>query len=148
VLPSPASTRRSSSSSYSRHDRGLCVWVQNLVDVRTDKLVKFTSRTGSVFPLEMGKSFHAAEFIKQRGQGCARGRRHRTPAPCSSVSGSSQRRTGLIARFCPRRRRDRADRHAADRHRRAAAAIKEHSNGALITQPQSVPPSSPRLCGC
>jgi hypothetical protein len=39
--------------------------VQNLVDIRTGEFVSFTSSTGSLFPLEMGKSFHDAEFIKR-----------------------------------------------------------------------------------
>jgi IS605 OrfB family transposase len=40
------------------------VMVQNLVDMRTGEFVSFTSSTGRLFPLEMGRSFHDAEFIK------------------------------------------------------------------------------------
>jgi IS605 OrfB family transposase len=41
------------------------VTVQNLVDMRTREFVSFTSSTGSIFPLEMGQSFHDDEFIKR-----------------------------------------------------------------------------------
>jgi hypothetical protein len=33
--------------------------------MRTGEFVSFTSSTGSLFPLKMGKSFHDAEFIKR-----------------------------------------------------------------------------------
>jgi hypothetical protein len=42
----------------------LPVRVQNLVDMRTGEFVSFTSSTGSLFPLELGKSFQDAEFIR------------------------------------------------------------------------------------
>jgi IS605 OrfB family transposase len=46
----------------SRHAKP--VTVRNLVDVRTGEFVFFTSKTGCVFPLELGQSFHDVGFIK------------------------------------------------------------------------------------
>ena len=41
------------------------VSVRNLVDTRTGEVISFTSKTGALFPLEMGQSFHDAAFIKK-----------------------------------------------------------------------------------
>lgn len=41
------------------------VSVRNLVDMRTGEMTSFTSKTGALFPLEMGQSFHDAAFIKK-----------------------------------------------------------------------------------
>jgi IS605 OrfB family transposase len=41
------------------------VTVKDLVDMRTGKLVSFTSQTGAIFPLELGQSFHEVGFIKR-----------------------------------------------------------------------------------
>jgi hypothetical protein len=47
----------------SRHAKP--VTVRKLVDVRTGEFVSFTSKTGAVFPLELGQSFHDTGFIKR-----------------------------------------------------------------------------------
>ena len=39
--------------------------VNNLVDMRTGEVVNFTSKTGALFPLECGHSFHDQAFIKR-----------------------------------------------------------------------------------
>lgn len=41
------------------------VQVKDLVDLRTGEVVNFTSKTGALFPLEMGQAFHDADFIKR-----------------------------------------------------------------------------------
>ena len=41
------------------------VTVQDLVDMRTGEIVSFTSKTGAIFPLQLGKSFHEDAFIKR-----------------------------------------------------------------------------------
>lgn len=47
----------------SRHAKP--VTVNNLVDMRTGEIVNFTSKTGALFPLECGNSFHDQAFIKR-----------------------------------------------------------------------------------
>jgi IS605 OrfB family transposase len=41
------------------------VTVRDLVDLRTGEVMSFTSKTGALFPLEMGAAFHDAAFIKR-----------------------------------------------------------------------------------
>ena len=47
----------------SRHAKS--VTVRDLVDMRTGEIVSFTSKTGAIFPLQLGQSFHEDAFIKR-----------------------------------------------------------------------------------
>ena len=39
------------------------VKIDNLIDVRTDEVVSFVSRTGAIFPVEFGRDFQCDEFV-------------------------------------------------------------------------------------
>lgn len=58
--------------------------VENLVDMRSGKIVSFKSQTGALFPLELGCSYHDREFIKRGRPQSAKlvWRTERGGAPC------------------------------------------------------------------